>query len=58
MQLVDEVVLEQRVHELAAAVACDRLARLGFQLADGFDHVPADDRRIAPDRRHTPSWGS
>jgi hypothetical protein len=30
-------VLEQRVHELTAAVACDRLARLGLQLADGFD---------------------
>ena len=37
VQLVDQVVLEQRVHELAAAIGQDGLARLRLERADRFD---------------------
>jgi len=43
VQLVHEVVLEQRVHELAAAVGQDRLAGGRLERADGSDDVVADD---------------
>ena len=37
VQLVDEIVREQRVHELTAAVGEDVLARLRLQRADRLD---------------------
>src|SRR5687767_8395783 len=42
MQLVDQVVLEQRVDELAAAIREDVLARLRFESAYRLDHVVTD----------------
>src|SRR5687768_14520336 len=50
VELVDEVVLQQGVDELAAAVRYDRPAWLRLQCAYRLDHVVADDRRVAPDR--------
>ena len=50
MQLVDQVVLEQRVHELLAAVGEDVLAGRRLELPHRLDDVVADDGRVAPDR--------
>src|SRR5919106_6268859 len=50
MQLIDEVVLEKRVEELARAVEEDVLAGLLLQLPHRARHVVADDRGVAPDR--------
>jgi len=48
VQLVDQVVLEQGVDELAAAVGQNILARLRLQCTHRLDHVVADDRSVAP----------
>src|SRR5688572_12497347 len=50
VQFVHEVVLEQRVHELTAAIEKDVLARLRLQRAHLVHDVVADDGRVAPDR--------
>ena len=50
VELVDEIVLEQHRHQLAAAIGHDVLARLGLERPDRLDDVVADDRRVAPDR--------
>src|SRR2546423_3217178 len=50
VQLVDKIVLEQRVHELAAAIGHDILARLRFDLAHCIYHLTADNRGVAPGR--------
>src|ERR1035438_10372299 len=55
-QLVDEVVLHQRVHELEAGVDDDVPAYLLLQLRDLVRHVAVPDRRVVPvevDRKST-----
>src|SRR5689334_1390535 len=50
MQLVDEIVLEHLVHELAAAVGENVFARLLLQLADRLYRIVANDDGVAPHR--------
>ena len=50
MQLVDQVVREQPVHQLAAAVCEDVLATFDLVRANRLHDVVADDRRVSPDR--------
>jgi hypothetical protein len=47
-QLVDEVVLDQRLHELGAAVDHDVPTRLLSQLRDVLHHVAPEYRRVVP----------
>src|SRR5919204_4736260 len=47
-QLVDEVVIEQPLDELAAAEDRDVVARAVFQLADLLGQVAAQERRVPP----------
>jgi hypothetical protein len=48
VELVDEIIPDQRVEELAAAVERDVLAGSRLQPANCAHRVVADDRRVAP----------
>jgi hypothetical protein len=50
MKVVHEIVLEQGVHELVAAVREDVLAGRGLELPDLVHHVVANDGGVPPDR--------
>src|SRR5687767_7451448 len=50
MQLVDQFVLEQRVHQLTASVGQNVLPGFSLQSFHRLDHVVADDRGVTPDR--------
>jgi hypothetical protein len=47
-QLVDQVVLHQRVQELNASGNVDLAGELLLQRGDLVDHVPLQDRRVVP----------
>ncbi len=47
-QLVDEIVLEQRVNQLGASGDQDHAVDLVLQLLDLLDDVAAEDRRVVP----------
>ena len=49
VQIVDQIVRKQRVHELTAAVRVRMLRPGCLQRPHGLDHIVADDGRIAPD---------
>ena len=48
LDLVDEVVVEQRPDQGTAAVHLQLTRRLGFQLADGRREVTGEDGRVRP----------
>src|SRR5882724_7274951 len=50
MKLIDQIVLEKRMHELLAPVREDVLAGRRLELANRFDDLVANDRRVAPNR--------
>src|SRR5215217_4050449 len=54
-ELVEEVPLQQRPDEGAAARDPDVLARLPLELVDLLRDVPADERRVVPPERFHPS---
>ncbi len=54
-QLVDEVVLHQRVHELTAGDDDDVTVQLALEPGDLLDHVAPEHRRVAPARRRSSS---
>ena len=53
MQLVDQVVRDEGVDELAAAVRQDVLSRLRLECLHRLDHLVANDRRVVVDERRT-----